>query len=67
MYIEKIVDTVTGEESTKPLSDKEIKEIEKNIIEAQQIVEASEKAAIARAAVLEKLGLTLDEAKLLLG
>jgi len=66
MYFEKIVDTVNGEEYIKPLADEEIKKIEENIIDAQEIIKQSQKDAAGRAAVLDKLGITEEEAKLLL-
>lgn len=66
MYKEKIVDIVTGKETWRNYTAAEIKEVEESQAEAAiRIVELTEKA-IARQAILKKLGLTEEEAKLLL-
>lgn len=70
MYKEKILDLETNEITVKDLSIEQIKEIEaaqteytqKTLTEAQ----AAAEAAAAKAALLAKLGITEDEAKLLL-
>jgi hypothetical protein len=56
----------TGEISEIPLTDKEIKEIEKLQSEAQQAQAETQAKATARAAILDRLGLTAEEARLLL-
>lgn len=70
-YIEKIIDTTTGEETIRPFTDEEIAQVEtqKALAEAEQAERDKEQAAKAqqRAAVLERLGLNEEEAKLLLG
>ena len=70
MFNHKIVNTITGEEIIKPLSAAEIKEIESNIIETKKEIAAAEAKAEAKAAqkaaLLDRLGITEDEAKLLL-
>lgn len=64
---EKIVNIETGEEIFRDYSSAEIVEIEK--IQAENVRRNQELAdkEIARLAILEKLGITEDEAKLLLG
>jgi hypothetical protein len=63
----KIVNCETGEEITRDASNSEIAQMAKDKADyvAKQ-VEAEAKAT-ARAALLDKLGITADEAKLLLG
>lgn len=70
-YFEKIVDAATGQETIRPYTAEEIAESEKNAAETAKR-QADENAvlsahAAARAALLDKLGITADEAKLLLG
>lgn len=66
-YKEKIVDTETGEETWRDYSAAEIKAVQKAEAEAAaRIVELREKEA-ARKAILEKLGISEDEAAVLLG
>ena len=66
-YKEKIVDAITGEEIWRDYSKKEIAEIENNLKEiAKEQAEATVKET-ARQAIFDRLGLTADEAKLLLG
>ena len=66
-----IVDCSTGEQTVVPLTAEEIAELEAAAAQAEQdrlAAEAEAEAkAIARAAILERLGLTEDEAKVLLG
>ena len=66
-YKEKIIDSHTGEETWRDYTVEEIAEVEKAQAEAE--IRAAEQAAKAeqRAALLERLGLTEEEAKLLLG
>jgi hypothetical protein len=69
--MEKIVHNVESNEvSLEPLSETEIAEILKAQKEAELFLveqqQKAEKAAIAKAALLQKLGITEEEAKLLL-
>lgn len=67
MYKEKIVNVATGEETWRDYTPAEIAEVEKAQAEAaEQAVKAAE-AAAAKAVLLTKLGITEEEAKLLLG
>jgi hypothetical protein len=67
MYQEKIVNLQTGEEAWRNFSADEIAEIEQEQIRlAAEAAEAAAKEA-ARQDLLDKLGITADEAKLLLG
>lgn len=70
-YKETILDALTGEITERPYTKEEIaaaKKIEKEIeaVAEKQIIEA-ETRAIAKQAILDRLGLTADEAKLILG
>ncbi len=70
MYNHKIVNTITGEEVIEPLSELEAAQIEANFQESKKELaaakaEAKERAA-EKAALLDRLGITEDEAKLLL-
>lgn len=66
MYKEKIVNVETGEETWRDYTPEEIAEVEKAQAEAaSRIAELAEKET-ARKAIFEKLGLTEEEAKLLL-
>jgi hypothetical protein len=69
--IEKIIDITTGEETIRPYTAEEIAAVEASKaklaakqakIDAEQIAKAA-----ARQAILDRLGLTADEATLLLG
>jgi hypothetical protein len=66
MYKEKIVDALTGEETWRDYTEAEIAEVEaaQALAEKKQL-EAEEKEA-ARKVLLTKLGISNDEAKLLL-
>ena len=67
MYNHKIVNTETGEETIVELSKAEVKVIEVNIAKTNaELAEAAAKAE-AKAALLERLGITAEEAALLLG
>lgn len=66
MYQEKIFNVETGEETFRDYTDAEIAEVEKAQARAQAEAEASVAKAGDKAALLEKLGITEDEAKLLL-
>lgn len=66
MYNHKIVDTKTGEETIVELSASEIKLIEANIAKTVEEEAVATEKASAKVALLDKLGITADEAKLLL-
>ena len=57
----------TGEEVTRDMTDAELSDYEAFQAAALKAVEDAKAAAIAREALLAKLGITEDEAKLLLG
>ena len=61
-----IVDAITGEETILDLTAEEIAEVEKERLEIEIKIQNEISKAEARKSVLEKLGLTEDEAKLLL-
>jgi len=67
MYKEKVVDAITGEESWREYDAEEINAVKK----AQELVEEqhkkNEEKKQQRATILEKLGLTEEEATVLLG
>jgi hypothetical protein len=69
-YTEKIIDITTGKETIRPYTKAEIAEVEAAIakIESERLIRENEKAAkeLAKAALLERLGITADEAALLL-
>lgn len=67
MYKEKIINLETGEETWRDYTPAEIAEVEKAQAEAVAIAAKEAEAAAARAALLAKLGITEEEAKLLLG
>ena len=66
MYNHKIVNTITGEETITELSKAEIKVIEANIAQTKIDAAEAEAKATAKAALLERLGISEDEARLLL-
>jgi len=66
-YIEKIIDVTTGEETIRNYSAKEIAEVEANIAKATIATEEIAQKATDKAALLAKLGITEEEASLLLG
>jgi hypothetical protein len=63
----KIVNVETGEEIEREMTADELAQREADAIEAVAIIAAQSKAAADKAALLEKLGITEDEARLLLG
>jgi len=65
-YIEKIVNVETGEETTRQYTAAEIAQVEARRDELQIEIELEATKATEKAALLERLGLTQDEAKLLL-
>jgi hypothetical protein len=71
MYQEKIINLETGTETIRAYTDAEIAEVEaaKEATEAEAAKLAAEQAEknAAKQALLDKLGITADEAKLLLG
>lgn len=67
MYKEKIIDIQTGEETLRDYTDEEIAEVEKAQAETAKKLAELEKIAENRKAILAKLGITEEEAKLLLG
>lgn len=66
MYKEKIVNIETGEEIYRDFTTEEIAEVELAQAEAVERAAKEAEAAAARQALLAKLGITEDEAKLLL-
>jgi hypothetical protein len=70
MYKEKIVNALTGEETFRDYTESQIAEVEAEIAakqaEAQAKAEVEAAKAADKAALLTKLGITEDEAKLLL-
>ena len=66
MYKEKIVNIETGEETWRDYTDAEIAQVEAAQAEAVQLQAEAEARATQRAALLDRLGITEDEAKLLL-
>jgi phosphopantetheinyl transferase (holo-ACP synthase) len=67
MIIERIYDAETGETIERPYNEKEIKAFEKAAEKIASEVALFQAKEAARLAVLEKLGLTADEAAALLG
>jgi hypothetical protein len=69
-YTEKIIDITTGEQTIRPYTKAEVAEVEAALaqIESERLILENEKAtkAQAKAALLERLGITADEAALLL-
>lgn len=65
-YFEKIVDLKTGEETYREFTSAEIAEIETNKANAEQLIIDAQKKQAAQLAIIQKLGLTEEEAKLLL-
>lgn len=63
----KIVDTLTGEETVRDMTDAELAQLEADKVSIQSEIEAVKAREAAKADLLAKLGITADEAKLLLG
>jgi hypothetical protein len=61
------INAITGEITEIALTDAEIKERQKNEKRKIEELKANEAREIERQAILDRLGLTSDEAKLLLG
>ena len=66
-YIERIVNLETGETIERPYTTKEVKDLEAKQAEAELRAQAEAQKATEKAALLAKLGITEDEARLLLG
>jgi hypothetical protein len=66
MYKEKIVDAKSGKETWRDYTAEEIAEVEAVKIKAAEIQAEAEAKATQKAALLDRLGITEDEAKLLL-
>jgi hypothetical protein len=66
MYKEKIIDLETGIETFRDYTLDEIKEVNEAIEQAKKELAIAETKAAEKAALLEKLGITQEEAKLLL-
>ena len=62
-----MIDAVTGETTTRNLTAKELAELEADKAETEAHAEAKLAKQVARAALLTKLGITEQEAQLLLG
>jgi len=62
---EKIVNVSTGEEVIRPYTEDEIKEVEAERVKIAAKQKELQDKAIARALILEKLGLTSDDLKAL--
>ena len=65
-YTEKIINITTGEEIIRPYTTKEIAEVKKEIADLEAKAMLNREKATEKAALLERLGMTDDEAKLLL-
>ena len=66
-YFEKIVNAETGEETIRPYTEEEIAMMETAKAEAEAKAAAEAAKAHERSVILERLGITEDEAALLLG
>ena len=66
-YTERIVNIETGEVTIRPYTQEEIEEVEKNIAANEAKIQETNSYLAARKAVLDRLGLTEEEAKLILG
>ena len=62
----KEVNAETGEEIVRPMNEQELLVIANDEAKAKAELETKKQKAIEKAALLEKLGITADEAKLLL-
>lgn len=60
-------DAATGEDTTREMNDAEFAEWQERIAAQEAAAAALAAKEVARAALLDKLGITADEAKLLLG
>lgn len=67
MYKEKIVNIITNEETWRDYTSEEIDEVEKAQADFEKFKAEEQAKAEQRAALFERLGITQEEAKLLLG
>lgn len=67
MYQEKIINVATGEETWRDYTPEEIAEVKAAQIKLEQRQAIEQEQATAKAALLDRLGITADEARLLLG
>lgn len=63
----KIVNCETGEEIVRDMNEAELAQFEADIIAHNEYVASLKAQEVQRQAILDRLGLTADEAKLLLG
>jgi len=63
----KIVNAETGEETVRDMNTAELTQLAKDVAEREAIEAAEAKAATDKAALLARLGITAEEAALLLG
>ncbi len=63
----KIVNAETGEETMRNMNEAELTQLAKEVAEREAIEAAEAKAATDKAALLARLGITAEEAQLLLG
>lgn len=66
-YFERIHNVETNEIVERPFTEEEIAEVEARKVEAEAKAQAEAEKAVAKQAVLDRLGLTAEEAALLLG
>lgn len=66
MYREKIVNVQTGEITWRDYTDEEIARVEEELANSKLIAQAQAQKAEAKIALLDRLGITEEEAKLLL-
>ena len=67
MTIHRIVNAESGEVIVREYTPEELEELHSNIEKAKKLIAEEEAKAAARQAILDRLGLTEDEARLLLG
>lgn len=67
MYKEKIIDLISGEEIFRDYTKEEIANVEAEQVQAAELNKKEQERITARNAILEKLGLTEEEAAVLLG
>lgn len=67
MLTEKIIDLTTGEETVRPYTEEEIAQAKQEQDAFAAVLKKRAEVERARAELLVKLGITADEAKLLLG
>jgi len=67
MKIHKIVNASTGEIIERPYTEEEMQEYESNLILKQEREELEQQRQEARQEILDRLGITAEEAQLLIG